>query len=433
MARITRRQFLFGAGAMALGSLGLAADLSGRAWWERLPDTTKEIPPASPPNQWSVEARYYNSFVGTGSLNCQECHDTAEAPLPVSYCHTPHSGAYVKCTLCPHRCVIKDGQRGICRVRENRGGQLYSMVYGNPCAVHVDPIEKKPFYHFLPTANAFSLATAGCALRCLYCQNWSISQVPPEETQNAYLSPEAVVRTAQDSSAPVIAFTYSEPTVFFEYMLACARLARTVGLRSAVVSAGFINPEPLRELCGAVDAIKIDLKGYDVGFYRKVCGAELAPVLDAIQAVHDSGVHLEIVNLVVPTLNDNLDQLRALARWVVTHVGPDVPLHFSRFQPQYKLANLPPTPVETLEQARQLSLDEGVRFVYIGNVPGHPGDNTYCPNCGRPIIIRSGFAVTEYHIEKEVCAYCSTPIPGVWWPDGLPEPTFRARPGGADS
>ena len=209
--------------------------------------------------------------------------------------------------------------------------------------------------------------------------------------------------------------------------------AATAGLRSAVISAGFINPEPLRELCQAVDAIKIDLKGYDEGFYRKVCSAELAPVLDAIQIIHDSGVHLEIVNLVVPTLNDNLEQLRALARWVVDHVGPDVPLHFSRFQPQYKLANLPPTPVETLEQARQISLDEGVRFVYVGNVPGHPGDNTYCPACGRPIIVRQGFAVTEYHLQKGACAYCGASIPGVWWPDGLPGPAFKVRPGGSDS
>ena len=433
MARITRRQFMYGTGALALSGLGLAIGLGGDVWWERVPDGRTEALLSAPPNQWSVEARYYNSFVGTGSLNCRNCHDVAETPLPLSYCHTPHTGAYVQCVLCPHRCVIADGQRGVCRVRENRSGRLYSMVYGNPCAVHVDPIEKKPFYHFLPTASAYSLATAGCTLRCLYCQNWSISQVPPEETQNVDLPPEGVVRAAVENGAPVIAFTYSEPTVYFEYMLACARLGRAAGLRSAVISAGFINPEPLGELCGAVDAIKIDLKGYDADFYRKVCSGELAPVLDAIRTIHDSGVHLEIVNLVVPTLNDDLAQLQALARWVVAHVGRDVPLHFSRFQPQYKLANLPPTPVETLERARQISLDEGVRFVYVGNVPGHPGDNTYCPACGRPIIVRQGFAVTEYHLKGSACAYCGAEIPGVWWPDGLPGPAFKVRPGGPDS
>jgi pyruvate formate lyase activating enzyme len=432
MVRITRRQFLFGAGAAALGGLGLVAGLSGHAWWERLPDGRAEIPPAAPPNRWSVEARYYNSFVGAGSLNCQACHEAAEEPLSVSYCHTPHTGAHVQCTLCPHRCVIADGQRGICRVRENRAGRLYSMVYGNPCAIHVDPIEKKPFYHFLPTAAAFSLATAGCSFRCLYCQNWSISQVPPEETENADLPPEEIIQAALASDAPVIAYTYSEPVVFFEYMLACARLGRPAGLRSVVISAGFINPEPLRELCRAVDAIKIDLKGYDEDFYRKVCGGELAPVLDAIRVIHDNGVHLEIVNLVVPTLNDSMEQLRGLARWVAREVSPDVPLHFSRFQPLYKLANLPPTPVETLEKARQIALEEGVRFVYVGNVPGHAGDNTYCPACGRPIIVRRGFAVTEYHIKRGGCAYCGASIPGVWWPDEPAGPASRMRFGGAN-
>jgi len=371
--------------------------------------------PVESPNQWSVEARYYASFSGEGALNCAACHGTTEEPLPVSYCHTPHAGTYVRCNLCPHRCIVADGERGHCRVRENRGGVLYSMVYGNPCAVHVDPIEKKPFYHFLPTAAAFSLATAGCNLRCLYCQNWSISQVPPEETKNDDLPPEAVVRYAQQYQAPVIAYTYSEPIVFYEYMLATARLAREAGLKSVVVSSGFINQEPLQELCRAVDAIKIDLKGYDEEFYRKVCEAELGPVLETIRTIYASGIHLEIVNLVVPTLNDSLDQLRTLARWVARQVSPNVPLHFTRFYPQYKLANLPPTPVETLEEAWQAAREEGLHFVYVGNVPGHPGNNTICPACGKTIITREGFAVTEYHLKNGACAYCGEPIPGVWW------------------
>ena len=187
-----------------------------------------------------------------------------------------------------------------------------------------------------------------------------------------------------------------------------------------MISAGFINPEPLRELCSVVDAIKIDLKGYDEAFYREVCEAELQPVLEAIRVIYESGIHLEIVNLVVPTLNDSLDQLRDLARWVARDLSPDVPLHFSRFYPQYKLLNLPPTPVETLERAREIALEEGVRFVYIGNVPGHPGNNTYCPACGQPIIVRQGFAVLEYHLDGGRCAYCGEEIPGVWWP-GEPE------------
>jgi pyruvate formate lyase activating enzyme len=289
------------------------------------------------------------------------------------------------------------------------------MVYGNPCAVHLDPIEKKPFYHYLPTAAAFSLATAGCNLRCKYCQNWTISQVPPEETRNADLPPEEVVRYARERQAPVIAYTYSEPIIFYEYMVDTAQLAREAGLRNVVISAGFINPEPLRALCEVVDAVKIDLKGYDQAFYRDVCGGELEPVLETIAAIYESGTHLEIVNLVVPTLNDDLDQLQSLARWIVNELGPDVPLHFSRFHPQYKLKYLPPTPVEILEQAHEIARGEGVQFAYIGNVGGHAANHTYCPECGEVLIQRVGFAVQGYHLDGNQCGFCGAPIPGVWW------------------
>ena len=432
MSGITRRRFLLGAGALTACGVGVAAGLSGSRWRERAPEGIGRVEPIEPPGPWSVEARYYASFSGEGALNCAACHGATEEPLPVSYCHIPHTSTYVQCNLCPHRCIIAAGERGHCRVRENRGGRLYSMVYGNPCAVHVDPIEKKPFYHYLPAATAFSIATAGCCMSCLYCQNWSISQVPPEQTQNVDLPPQDVVRYAQQYEAPVIAYTYSEPTVFYEYMLATAQLAREAGLRNVVVSAGFINPEPLRELCQVVDAIKIDLKGYDEDFYREVCGAELGPVLEAIRTVYESGTHLEIVNLVVPTLNDSLEQLRALARWVAQDLSPDVPLHFSRFHPQYKLTNLPPTPVETLERAREIALEEGVRFVYVGNVPGHSANHTYCPACGRTIIVRQGFVVTEYHLQGGACAYCGEPISGVWWPGEPQEQPVAVPPGPPD-
>jgi len=420
MGRMTRRKFLTVAGALAATAVGASAHIAGRGWWDWLPSNPAQPAPVTPPDRWSVEALYYASFAKEGSLNCAACHDKVDEPLPVSYCHIPHAGSYVRCNLCPHHCIIADGERGLCRVRENRQGHLYSRVFGNPCAVHVDPIEKKPFFHFLPAAQAFSLATAGCNLRCLYCQNWEISQVPPEQTQNDDLPPEAVVRGAQQADAPVIAYTYSEPTVFYEYMLASARQGRSAGLRSVVVSCGFIDPEPLRDLCATVDAIKIDLKGYDEDFYRKVCQAELQPVLRTIRTVYESGTHLEIVNLVVPTLNDNLEQLRALAKWVATELSPDIPLHFSAFFPQYKLDNLPPTPVETMDQARTVAMEEGVRFVYVGNVPGHPGNNTYCPKCGRPIILREGFSVTAYHLRGGACEYCGHSIPGVWWPGQPP-------------
>ena len=439
MGSMSRRRFMLGAGALVASGAGVAAGLSGRSWWEWQPappaqagPAQLEATPVAPPDPWSVEASYYASFADEGSLNCAECHDAVEEPLRVSYCHTPHAGGAVRCNLCPHRCIVAAGERGLCRVRENRDGRLVSMVYGNPCAVHMDPIEKKPFFHFLPTAVAFSIATAGCNLRCLYCQNWSMSQVSPDETENSNLPPPEVVRSALKYEAPVIAFTYTEPTVFYEYMLATARLGRTQGLRSAVVSAGFISPEPLRRLCETVDAIKIDLKGYDEDFYRTVCGAELKPVLEAVRVIFQAGVHLEIVNLVVPTLNDRMDQLKALAGWVARELSPDVPLHFSRFFPQYQMANLPPTPLETLTQARQVAMAEGLRYVYVGNVPGDPGNNTFCPRCGRAVVVRDGFAVLEYHLKGDRCETCDERIPGVWWDDISHVPAVRPPPGATD-
>ena len=412
--RITRRKFLLGGGALVACGLGAAAGLSGRRWWERPPAGDGPAAPVQPPTPWSVEARYYASYSSQGALDCAACHGETQEPLPVSYCHLPHTGAYVQCTLCPHQCIIADGERGRCRVRENREGRLYSMVYGNPCAVHVDPIEKKPFYHFLPMAAAFSLATAGCNLRCKYCQNWSISQVPPERTHNADLPPDAVVRQARKHGAPVVAYTYSEPIVFYEYVLDTARRAREAGLYNVVISAGFINPEPLRALCQVVDAIKIDLKGYDETFYRQVCEGQLGPVLEAIKTIYQSGTHLEVVNLVVPTLNDDRDQLRALACWVAHDLGPDVPLHFSRFHPQYKLTRLPPTPYETLDRCYQIARAEGLHYVYVGNLPGIPTQNTRCPKCGKEIIRRQNFRILANHVKQGRCEFCRQAIPGIW-------------------
>jgi pyruvate formate lyase activating enzyme len=404
---IARRTFLKG-----LAGVGLCALGGGALWadWQWGGDgMAPEVPPALPDH--TREAMYYSSLDDTH--DCASCHSPAE-PSRVLYCHVPHQGRYVRCGLCPHRCVLAEGERGTCRVRENRGGILYTFVYGNPCAANLDPIEKKPFFHFLPGTTAFSLATAGCNLRCQYCQNYTISQVPPEQTRNYDAPPESIVSTTVQRGAPTIAYTYSEPTVFFEYTLDTARLARRSGLRNAVISAGYVNPEPLRELCQAVDAIKIDLKGFNEDFYRQVCSGTLQPVLEAIRTIHEMGVHLEIVNLVVPTLNDDPAELRALAEWMLQTVGPDVPLHFSRFHPDYQLLNLPPTPVETLEAARQAALDIGLHYVYLGNVPGHEGEHTYCPYCGQMIIRRAGMALAAMNIVDGLCGFCQKPIAGVW-------------------
>ncbi|MFX0121886.1 MAG: AmmeMemoRadiSam system radical SAM enzyme [Candidatus Hodarchaeota archaeon] len=371
--------------------------------------------------------------IGGESLNCADCHSPVATSSKALYCHTPHQGLYAKCRLCPHECVISEGARGQCRVRENLGGRLYSLVFGTPCAVHLDPIEKKPFYHFLPTALAFSLATAGCNLSCLYCQNWNISQAQPEDVDTVDLPPERLIATAIANGAPVIAYTYSEPIIFYEYMLESARYGRKLGLRNVVISAGYINPEPLKTLCEAVDAIKIDLKGFNQEFYREVCGGELQPVLETIQTIAASGTHLEIVNLLVPTLNDDMDEMRALCRWVVDNAGPDVPVHFSRFHPDYQLDNLPPTPQATLEQAWAIAHEEGVRYAYVGNLPGHAANNTYCHYCGNLIIARQGFWVSEFHIVKGKCRFCGTPIPGVWPDVVAQEDDTPPRPEQTDS
>jgi len=406
MRRVSRRAFLKG-----LAGAGLCA-LAGGALWSDYRRTGAEMVTETPPlpEHWR-EALYYTGV--DGGLECASCHAPAE-PSQALYCHVSHRGSYVRCLLCPHRCVLAEGERGRCRVRENRGGKLYTLVYGNPCSINLDPIEKKPLYHFLPGTAAFSLATAGCNLRCQYCQNYTISQRRPEDLPSYDAPPEAIVSSAAQNRAPTIAYTYSEPIVFYEYVLDTARLARRAGLRSVVISAGYINPEPLKELCRAVDAIKIDLKGNNQEFYRRVCSGTLQPVLDTIRTIHEMGTHLEIVNLVVPTLNDDLQELRALSEWVMDTLGPDVPLHFSRFHPDYQLMNLPPTPIETLEAARDTALDVGLHYVYLGNVPGHEGNHTYCPDCGELIVRRSGMATVELKIVDGRCAKCGRPIAGVW-------------------
>jgi pyruvate formate lyase activating enzyme len=300
----------------------------------------------------------------------------------------------VQCRLCPTECVLENYQVGVCRVRINRDGKLYSLVYGKPCAVHVDPIEKKPIFHMLPGTSAFSLATAGCNLTCKFCQNWEISQANPEDTRNGSLEPEQVVSLALEKGCRSIAYTYSEPVIFFEYMLDTARLARSRGLRNIWVTGAYINPDPLRELAPHIDAANIDLKGFTDDYYRKVCGGRLQPVLDAIALSVKLGVMVELTNLIVPTLNDDPGMIREMCRWIAGDLGPDVPLHFSRFHPHYRLQKLPPTPLETLWKAHETALDAGIRYVYTGNVPYDERSNTFCPNCRTRLISRVGYFVS---------------------------------------
>ncbi len=325
-----------------------------------------------------------------------------------------HPDSEIECTLCPRFCKLGDKERGYCGVRENIGGTYYTLVYGKACSIAVDPIEKKPLFHYLPKSSALSIATAGCNVNCKFCQNWEISQVRPEQVQNYDLPPLAVVETAQKYRCPVIAYTYTEPVIFYEYMYDTSLEARKKGVKSVVITGGHINPEPIEDLTKVVDAIKVDLKAFSQDFYTNYVRGKLQPVLEAIKIVHKSSVWLELVYLVIPTLNDSPDEIRKMCQWIMKEIGPDVPLHFSRFVPKYLIKNLPPTPVSTLEKVQKIALEEGIHYVYIGNVPGHPAESTYCPNCKKIVIKRIGYQINEIELKGGKCKYCNNPIPGIW-------------------
>jgi pyruvate formate lyase activating enzyme len=320
----------------------------------------------------------------------------------------------VECQLCPQGCKVADAERGTCGVRENRGGVYHTLVWGLPCSVHVDPIEKKPLFHVLPGQQAFSFATAGCNVECKFCQNWEISQFRPEQVKSAWLPPDALASAAQESGATLTSATYSEPVVFWEYVRDVAKAARARGLKTTVVSNGFIQEQPLKEVLPLLDAIKVDLKSFRDQFYREQLRGRLEPVLKALEVIRGAGVWLEIVVLLVPTLNDSEAEVRELSRWVKGHLGPDVPVHFTRFHPTYRLTNLPPTPVATLERAWKIGREEGLHFVYLGNVPGHQAENTYCPGCNATVIRRVGFQVVANALSEGKCSRCGRVVPGVW-------------------
>lgn len=339
------------------------------------------------------------------------------------YTHTPRVASYwqrvkgniVQCVLCPRRCVLDVGQRGICTVRLNKDGMLYTLGYGNPVAVHVDPIEKKPFFHVLPGTSAFSIAVAGCNMRCLFCQNWQISQSRPDEVTAYDMPPEDVVKGAIESGCPFIVYTYTEPTVFYEYMLDISKLAKAKGLKNGMHTCGYINPEPLKELLKYMDAVNVDLKGFNEEFYNKMgMMAQLKPVLDTMKMIKDEGVWLEITNLVITGQNDDPKEIRSMCEWIKENLGDEVPLHFSRFMPAFRLQNLPPTPVEKLEEAYKIAKSVGLKYVYIGNVPGHTFENTYCPRCGKLAVGRIGYQVLENNIKDEKCRFCNYRIAGIW-------------------
>ena len=320
----------------------------------------------------------------------------------------------IKCKLCPRECTVGDRERGYCGVRENRGGTYYTLVHSRVCAMNIDPVEKKPLFHYLPGTVAFSLATVGCNVNCKFCQNWDISQARPEQVAARYLPPKKIAELAAQNHCPTIAYTYSEPVVFSEFLMDAADAGHEAGIRSIVVSNGYIQEKALRAAYGKMDAVKIDLKSFSESYYQKVVTGELKPVLETLVTLRKMGKWTEIVYLVVPTLNDNDVEFRGLSRWVKENLGADVPVHFTQFHPDYLLKNLPITPVATLERAHDIASAEGLHFVYIGNVPGHPAENTYCPKCRRVLVQRVGFEIRTMQIHHGACSYCGQSIPGVW-------------------
>jgi pyruvate formate lyase activating enzyme len=351
--------------------------------------------------------------VGT-ELRVGEIVDGDELPAREASWYRKLGEDRVECELCPQACTVADAERGTCGVRENRGGTYYTLVHSLACSVHADPIEKKPLFHVMPGELALSYATAGCNVECKFCQNWEISQFRPEQVRSAYLPPEALVEVAKRSKARLTAATYSEPVVFWEYVRDAARAAKDAGLAPTVVTNGYIKPEPLKEVLPLLSAVKVDLKSFRETFYRDQLRGELKPVLDALEIIRAAEVWLEIVVLLIPTLNDSEAEISNLARWVKRHLGSAVPVHFTRFHPTYRLTDLPPTPIPILERAWKIARAEGLDHVYLGNVPGHPGENTVCPGCGGTVIRRLGFQVLENRLVDGTCPGCKRTIPGLW-------------------
>jgi len=395
MTRIDRRAFLkYGAASLAAAS----CPASARAFW--------------PGGDQKAETSGASDIRGTIFKN-----DAPESLWKWSkegFSFERLADKKVVCGVCPNRCVLAPGDRSVCRSKVNLGGTLYTLAYGNPCAVNVDPIEKKPLFHYKPRTKAFTIATTGCSLRCLNCQNWEISQAKPHEVRHRELFPPAVVDEAIKSGSASVAYSYSEATTYFEYMIDTARLARQAGLSNLWISNGFINRAPLLELCKVLNAANVNLKSYSDDIYRKLNGGRLQPVLNTFTTLHEQGIHFEMTNLVVPGYVDDPEMVKRMCGWILATLGPDHPLHFLRFFPLYKLDRLAPTPLSTLEQFRKLAMAEGIRYVYIGNIPNHEGANTWCHNCKKLLVERRGYAIPTFEIKGGACGYCGTKIPGVW-------------------
>ncbi len=327
----------------------------------------------------------------------------------------PLDNERIECALCPRYCKIADKERGYCGVRENQKGIYNTLVYGRICSAHIDPIEKKPLFHYKPGSKVFSIAAAGCNMECNFCQNWQISQFRPEQIESYNLQPADLIEAVIKEKCDIIAYTYTEPVVYYEYMYDCAKLGKIKGIASVMISNGYINEKPLRELCEQLSAVKIDFKAFTDRFYKEVCSGELQPILNTLKILKSIGIWFELVVLVIPTLNDSPEEFSNMCKWILDNLGPDVPMHFSRFHPMYKIKDLPSTPIKTLEKAKEIAAKTGLHYVYIGNVSPHEAENTYCPICKSILIKRIGYTILSNKLSgKNKCPDCQTEIPGIW-------------------
>jgi len=382
MKNIHKRDFL----KMALLGMGYIYGRPLLAKTQQLENISKKITTMNEkPWKWSTEVLYYEK-----------------------------KGTFTICKVCPHNCIIKPNEGGFCKNKVNYNGKLFSLAYGNPCTINIDPIEKKPMLHFKPQTITFSLAAAGCNFRCLNCQNWSISQFSPIETRNHDLSPQQIVEQALKNNCTSISYTYSEPVVFYEYMLEIAKKAKAKGIANVLVSNGYINEKPLRDLAPYLDAANIDLKTFDETKHFELTKGNLEHVLRTLKILNEAHVWVEITNLIIPQWSDDMDTIKRMCDWLVANNLEHFPLHFSRFSPMYKLTHLPATPISILEKAHAIAKTAGIKYVYIGNVPGHETENTVCSKCSKIIIERKGYTLIKNDIKNNACSFCNEKIDGVW-------------------
>ena len=364
-------------------------------------------------------------FIVIGSIGILHCTPLYPSPDEVSPSssqnqlteakyYQPLDGNTVQCQLCFRKCIIQDGGRGFCLARENIRGKLYTLTYGKPVAVHIDPVEKEPLFHMEPGSNTLCVGTASCNLRCKNCINWHIAYKAPEEVEAVPMTAEEVVQTAIDHDVHTICFTYNEPTQQYEYMYDIAKLAKEKGLRVTFHSNGEMSPEPMRAILPYVDAVAIDLKAFDPDVYQQLTTGELAPVLDTLKLIKEQGVWLEVVCLIIPTWSDDLEDIKKMCSWILENLGEETPVHFSRFFPSCKLTGLSPTPLSTLEHAHDIAQELELYYVYIGNVSGHDYANTYCPKCGKILVERKGLLIRQNNIVDGRCNFCGHEIPGIW-------------------